>query len=123
MVWYLGGSIAEDGVNKDSATLIDECKNAIAKVFPDLKLQDPEFGSFRIDRAEGRQKNGSRPDRFVINTDNNLSMIWPTKLALAPLTAMHMQEILDKKITKSNEHNLHNSYPKPDIATPIWEKY
>lgn len=120
-LWYIGGNIAEDGMQKSENSLILELQQNLSAIFPKLQLKQPEFGCFKVNRVEGIQKNKKRPDSFVLNTKKNVSTIWPTKLALAPLCAMEMKSFLESKIYKSPNKNLEKSYPKPLIAKPIWE--
>ena len=83
MVYYLGGKIAEDGVNKEDNELIAEAKKLLKKN-TGLKLKGAEWQSIKIDRAEPEQKRGRLPDEsFVKNFDKTI-LCFPVKLALAP---------------------------------------
>ncbi|MBT6207385.1 MAG: FAD-dependent oxidoreductase, partial [Francisellaceae bacterium] len=120
-IWYIGGNLAETGADKNEKVLIDSLQQLLSEIFPNLILDAPEYGNFRISRTEGRQANGNRPNSFVINNQHNYSLLWPTKLALAPLSALAIQEYLDSKITKSPANTLSKKYPHPVIAAPPWE--
>lgn len=120
-VWYIGGNIAEDGVSQNDSSLILQLQQKLSSIFPKLQLQNPEFGCYRVNRIEGVQDNGQRPDSYTINTKNNFSAIWPTKLALAPLCALEIKTILENKISRSDIITLDKRYPQPQIAKPIWE--
>jgi hypothetical protein len=76
-----------------------------------------------IDRAEPLQKNGFKPDSFFSKNINNMTIAWPTKLALAPLLA---DEIIQQLKTLELVPQLFDlrelrCWPMPPLAKPIWE--
>ncbi len=95
-VWYLGGTLAEKGVEQTSAELIKSAKHELSTLMPWLDISEAQWSTLRIDRAEPRQQNFVRPDKaFVGAADNtpNLLVAWPTKLTLSPNLAT---ETLDR---------------------------
>src|SRR5262249_49353741 len=52
-VWYLGGELAESGVDRSESEQIEFAKRELAACFPDLQVGGWRFGTLRIDRAEG----------------------------------------------------------------------
>lgn len=93
MCWYLGGQLAEQGVEKNPAALIQEAKHELAALVSWLDWRQAQWATYRIDRAEPRQKNFVRPDHAFMErattADQNSSLTnvlvaWPTKLTLAP---------------------------------------
>lgn len=122
-IWYLGGSIAEDGVERDSEAQIKAARNELSSVFPWLDISKVEFSTFMIDRAEPLQKSGMKPESSFIKVINNMVVAWPTKLALAPKLAdeiiMHLEKIkLSPRLFDIRELR---SWPMPPLAKPIWE--
>ena len=76
-----------------------------------------------IDRAEPLQKNGFKPETSYSKTIHNMTIAWPTKLALAPKLA---QEVLDEIQKTHLEHKVFDtrelrSWPIPPLARPVWE--
>lgn len=124
-VWYLGGKIAEEGIHKSSAELIDFTKQELSSLFPNIDLGNATYATFLVDRAEAKQANGAKPNSTTMFSSHNYITAWPTKLAFAPLLA---QQILDKlqqdnivpQFTTSNlqQYNL----LAPNIALPIWDQ-
>src|SRR3990167_3368504 len=122
-IWYLGGQIAEDGITRDSDAQIKAARTELQALFPWLDFSGAIFFTFIIDRAEPLQKNGYKPETSYTKTIQNMTIAWPTKLALAPKLA---QEILiqiqaahiQPKIFDTRELR---SWPIPPLARPIWE--
>jgi len=112
IVWYMGGQLAEDGVNKSDAELISAAKNELNDLIPWLELEHAEWGVLEINRAEIQKPGTTRPDSFSIETNNNIITAWPTKLALSPALADALLEILDQGNTTIN----------PDLYLPPWEQ-
>lgn len=122
-VWYLGGKLAEDGVNLDQSTQIKKAQQELADIFPQLDLHNANWASFLVDRAEAKQPNGTKPDSATVLSEKDKIIAWPTKLALAPVLADQICAIL-------KQENIKPKYPMPDlsgfpkaqIATPIWDQ-
>lgn len=122
-IWYLGGSLAEDGIHKDSETQIEAARKELATLFPWLDFSTSEFQTFMIDRAEPLQKNGLKPDSSYLKTIKNMTIAWPTKLALAPKLANDILKYLQKiKLeSKWNDSRELRAWPLPPLAKPIWD--
>ena len=121
LVYYLGGKIAEDGVNKEDNELIAEAKKLLKKN-TGLKLKGAEWQSIKIDRAEPEQKRGRLPDEsFVKNFDKTI-LCFPVKLALAPQMAWAVREMLKKeKIKPRFKQSKIQELPKAKLKEPFWE--
>ncbi len=96
MVWYLGGELAESGVNKNQKEQIDFAKLELEKLLPWVDLSCAEFSSFYINRAEVWSENKARPDGPFVKKINNFQVVWPTKLTFAPQAANLVLENLEK---------------------------
>ena len=94
-VWYIGGEPAELGVKQSPEALIAATR---ARLQQDLAWLDfspkpsLQWATWRINRAEGQQSTGQRPNQPVIQCSDNLCMAWPTKLAFAPLLSDQIQQ-------------------------------
>lgn len=122
-IWYLGGLLAEDGVNRESDEQIKVAREELKALFPWLDFSNAEFATFMIDRAEPKQKNGFKPETSFIKTIQNITIAWPTKLALAPKLAEEIMQHLQKHHV---DHHLFDnrelrSWPMPPLARPVWE--
>lgn len=123
VVWYMGGMLAENGIHLSSEEQIKATRAELKSLFPWMDFADAEFASFIIDRAEPKQAGALKPESSSVQTINNVTIGWPTKLVLAPKLA---QEVLDD-IRKRNikpalcELTGLRAWPMPAVAPPIWE--
>lgn len=120
-VWYLGGGLAETGVDRSDAEQIQAAQAELADVLPWVNLQGAQWGSFLINRAEADQ-GGKRPDDCTAVRWQNTVVAWPTKLTLAPALA---QEVI-KKLTLPERAAATGAmesiaWPAPPFARAVWE--
>lgn len=97
-VWYLGGSLAEDGVARDESAQIDAARSAVRECLPWVDCSRASWATLRVDRAEGRTATGKRPDTPIvshISAAGQTLAVWPTKLALAPAAAGRVFDLLE----------------------------
>ncbi|MBT8130407.1 MAG: FAD-dependent oxidoreductase, partial [Gammaproteobacteria bacterium] len=94
IVWYLGGQLAEDGVRRSDQEQITKARQELARLLPWQNLDAAQWAILDIDRAEVRHEDGHRPDTFYIDQQGDIITAWPTKLALAPLLAGELVEML-----------------------------
>lgn len=90
IVWYLGGQLAEDGVNRSDTEQINLAKKELAELIPWLDLSSSQWAVLDIDRAEVMKEGSKRPDTFFAEGINDVITAWPTKMALAPVLAEHI---------------------------------
>ncbi len=123
-VWYLGGSVAESGINLDQQQQITKAKKLINKVFPWLNTNHWQWQSFMVNRAEPLQAKNSRPEHSYYASINNIIIGWPVKMALAPMLCDKISEYL-KEIKFTSKYKQLNTgelnLTKPSIAQPIWD--
>ena len=121
-VWYLGGEIAEQGVQQSPGQLIDAARTKLQEIFPWCDFSGAEWATLPVDRAELRQEDGSRPDDPGISARHNILMCWPTKLTLAPNLANTVLDILQaEKLTPTEPIMQLDFLDKPGIASTPWE--
>ena len=123
-IWYLGGQIAETGLEKDQNTQIAYAQQELTNLFPWVDLKNATWSSFFINRAEAKQKFAKKPEGIDINTYQNFSIGWPTKLALAPVFARKILEQLkiNNIVPLNNYLSLANNLIRPKIAPTIWDQ-
>ncbi len=83
-VWYLGGELAESGVNLTKEEQISHSKALLKSLIPHLNVEALIWDTLRINRAETALQTGVRPDDVFVSEQNGLMIGFPTKLALAP---------------------------------------
>ena len=94
---YLGGQLAEDGVEQVDLTLCHRAERAVQEALGWLKPQIQSTHVFRINRAEPSTREGHRPDTAFVSKVHRLIIAWPTKLALAPALADQVIPLLDEE--------------------------
>jgi glycerol-3-phosphate dehydrogenase len=116
-IWYLGGQLAEEGVHRDKDAQIHAAQELIQKQFPWFTLENPQWDTLFINRAEGFN-HGKRPESVMVNTLDNVIVAWPTKLTFAPLLA----DEICKRLSAPNDinENLLIDLAKPNIANTVW---
>lgn len=123
-VWYLGGDLAEAGIDRSQDEQIQEARKTLHKLLPWIELDQPRWATFHVNRAEPKQSSLTRPDSAFAASAANLIISWPTKLALAPDLADQVLALLGEQsvqpgpdTTAERPENL----PHPTIAEPLWE--
>jgi glycerol-3-phosphate dehydrogenase len=110
IVWYMGGQLAEEGVNKSDVEQINAAQDELKVLIPWLELKDMQWGVLDINRAEIKKMGTSRPDSFSIEKNKNVITAWPTKMALAPALADVLVEMIDEE----------NMAAEADLSFPDW---
>jgi glycerol-3-phosphate dehydrogenase len=118
-VWYIGGQPAEQGVGKPAADVIAATRHELADLLPWVDFSGMEWATWHVERAEGSQPDGSRPDQPVFRHIANVTAAWPTKLAFAPMLAARLQSELG--VAKSGAAQPAEALPTPPVATSIWD--
>ena len=124
-VWYLGGNLAETGVEFDKATQIDAAKAMVKELLPWVDLGQAEWNSFMIHRAEPQQSAMLRPDSAFVHSKGNLVTCWPTKLALTPNLVDDVMATFSRDKIQP-KHGLDYSQlqflPRPPVSIPVWQE-
>lgn len=123
-VWYIGGQVAEDGIELDSVTQIETVRKELKELFPWINFSNTQFATFFVDRAEGLQSDGRRPDSCYVKEVQNVLAAWPTKLALAPKLSDEIIQNLKKSDVKPHAADLRalRAWPIPALAKPVWDE-
>ena len=122
IVWYLGGQLAEDGVERTEAQQIQTAQTELGQLMPWLDLTQTQWATLRIDRAEPRQPDGKRPDTSFFDDTRGVITTWPTKMALAPkLAADVLQHFEQTGVSASGRQTLPD-WPRPAFAVLPWQE-
>lgn len=124
IVWYIGGEPAEKAVQQTPQQAIQTTEALLKKVLPWLATQGLLWSSYRINRAEGIQTQGQRPNTPIYHQFANLVFAWPTKLAFAPLLADQLCALMPNSQIKTStaESDFSTNFATPPIATPLWQR-
>jgi hypothetical protein len=119
-VWYIGGDVAEVGIDLTSDAVIADAIKRLARYFPNLSLTGVTGASVLISRHESATPDQRIPDGPAIKAGNvpNSLVAWPTKLAYAPMLADAVIEALDDPAGLATA-DLPGA--PPPIAQPPWE--
>lgn len=125
-VWYLGGSLAEQGAGMAADELIELSKQELQTLIPWVNLDGADWATLPVERAEPLQPNFVRPDNAYIAPAAgvaNLLVGWPTKLTLAPNLANQALGLLAAAGIKpsANSIHLHDYLPYAELAKTPWE--
>jgi len=126
-VWYLGGEIAESGMQRSPQEQQAEAARQLRDTFPWVDFSGARWGSFFINRAEPRLSNLQRPDTAYLHASGPLLVTWPTKLTLTPdlgdsvCAELARQGLAPAAHTASAAALLSRHFPFPGIAKPRWE--
>lgn len=120
-VWYLGGDIAERGVDMSEPALIDAGKKELAQLFPWIDFSAAQFAGVRIDRAEPAQNALAKPDSAFAQRDKNIVVSWPTKLTLAPDLGDRVIALLKDLPPSHQPLAIDPSVPRARIGAPAWQ--
>lgn len=123
-VWYLGGGLAEEGVKRDRRAQIHAARRELEALLPWVDWSAAEFATFMIQRAEAAQAGGSRPATPTISRDGRVIAAWPTKLALAPLLAEQIEQVLQTLELQPRPLDLQPlaDWPRPTLAAYPWDR-
>ncbi|WP_455212050.1 FAD-dependent oxidoreductase [Kaarinaea lacus] len=122
IVWYLGGQLAEDGVNRSVSEQIKYAKNEISELLPWLDLTDIEWAILDIDRAEAKQPGGKRPEGVFAEYHDKVITGWPTKMVLAPKLADDIVTLLNKNAVSPSGISALPNWLHPGYATLPWQQ-
>ena len=86
-----------------------------------VDLGSGSFDTCRIDRAEGRADDAARPDLPVILDLGGVIAVWPTKLALAPLAAARVVELVEASGLEPTPGTGLTGVVEPVVGTRPWE--
>ncbi len=121
-VWYLGGALAEDGVELDTQTQIQKAQKMLRSLFPWLSFDECVFSTLRIDRAEPAQTEKSRPDTPFVKRFGNVMVCWPIKLTLTPMMGDMILKMIDAPTSASSRNTRMNRSFDFDISPSPWDQ-
>ena len=126
IVWYLGGAIAESGIDKSKSEQIKAAQKLMRQTFPWMNLSDAKWESFLINRSEADIQSGFRPDDAIVKDERNILVTWPTKLTLVPSLAdkvlTHAARLEKSLLAETISLNkLRSLFDTPSLASSHWD--
>lgn len=121
-LWSIGGRLAELGATRARDEQLDQARRELRECLPWIDLARAQLATFRIDRAEGLDSRGQRPDTPQVRREGRLIACWPTKLVLAPLAAdAVLAALAGAGVEPSHASRGEVDAPRPGVALPPWE--
>ena len=122
VVWYLGGQLAEDGVDRSDDAQIEQAKAELSELIPWLDQSKCQWAILGIDRAEVKKPGTKRPDTFFVQLQDRVITAWPTKMALSPIMAERILELINNEKLSCVDAAELPSWPKPSYASLPWNE-
>ncbi|XOV83634.1 MAG: FAD-dependent oxidoreductase [bacterium] len=115
--WYLGGQLADKGVERSDDEQLATARRELATCVPWLDWQHAQFEILTVNRAEPLQASGIKPDEAYVARRKDFIQCFPTKLTLAP-------DLGDKLINELDPPRystpLKTSHPQAEIGVSPW---
>lgn len=119
-LWYVGGDLAETS-GRSEGEQVEIAKSRFQQLLPWVDFSGAEWSAFKIDRAEPEAGGKERPSGAFCETHENVSVAWPTKLALIPdLAKKLLSEISRAGLTPQNPQP-ELELPRPAIGRSPWD--
>jgi len=120
IVWYMGGQIAEEGIERSDSEQISFARKELDELMPWLDFSKAQWACIDINRAEPKIDKGKRPDTSFFAEQFNIITAWPTKLALAPRLANDIESHLKNSHVNASGLTPLDKFIRPDIAQLPW---
>lgn len=122
VVWHLGGEVAERGIERTESEQVDACREVIAETMAWVEMRGAEWSSYMVERAEGRTRDGKRPEGSVVRRAGNVIAAWPTKLALAPACVDEIVGMLEVDGLRGGVAGDWSGLERAEVGKPPWEE-
>lgn len=123
IIWYMGGQLAEEGINRTEEEQINEAKKELRALMPWLDFSVMQWATLNINRAEPKQKEGKRPASSFFYEEDDVITTWPTKMALSPKLAEDvLNQLQDSNVIKSGIKDLPEFSHTPFAELPWLEE-
>lgn len=123
VVWYLGGDLAEQGVERSDDAQLAAGRAELNKLFPWLDFSTAQLATLDVVRAEPRQQSLVKPDNAYARRDKNLIIAWPTKLTLAPDLGDRVMALVEESgLQKSAPITVPAELKQAPMGVPYWHR-
>ncbi|KGD65203.1 FAD-binding oxidoreductase [Alcanivorax nanhaiticus] len=123
VVWYLGGDLAEQGVERSDEEQLAAGRAELDKLFPWLDFSKAQLATLDVVRAEPKQQSLVKPDNAYARRDKNLIITWPTKLTLAPDLGDRVMALIEESGLQPGEAmTLPEELKQAPMGVPYWHR-
>lgn len=120
-VWYLGGSVAEEGATKSDDEAIRFARSEMEDMFPLINWAEKEWATWAGDRAEPFDEKGVLPPGPHVHQRGQVLLAWPTKLTFTPALADRVMAWMESKNIVPHEKSPLPDLPLADVGSYPWE--
>lgn len=121
-IWYLGGSLAEQGAAMTGDETIAFAKKELAEIFPDVDWHEKEWATWMCDRAEPFSAKGDLPPGPALHQRGRVLLAWPSKLTFAPALADAVFDWMKDKDIRPAAKDAPPDFPPSPVAAFPWEE-
>jgi glycerol-3-phosphate dehydrogenase len=123
VVWYLGGDLAERGVERTDEEQLHAGREELSHLFPWLDFSNAQFATLDVTRAEPKQHALVKPDNAYARRDQNLIIAWPTKLTLAPDLGDRVMALVEETGLQPGEPlTIPPALQRAPMGVPYWHR-
>lgn len=123
VVWYLGGDLAERGVERSDEEQLAAGRDELKQLFPWLDFSQAQFAVLNVTRAEPKQQALVKPDNAYAHRDQNLIVAWPTKLTLAPDLGDRVMALVEENgLTPGEPLTIPAELEPAPMGVPYWHR-
>lgn len=121
-IWYLGGGVAEKGVDMDEDEHIAFADKEMRDLFPQLDWDTVLWSSWDVDRAEAYDPQGHLPPGPQIKEYGDAIVVWPSKMTFAPALSVYMARWLDQwALAPAEKRGESLPFKAPPVGLYPWE--
>ncbi len=119
--WYVGGGIAETGIDRNRDQQIVACRKELQAVLPWFDFSACQWSTLMLNRTEVQTTGNKRPDDCYVDARESVITVWPTKLAFAPKVASEVIAGLEEAgVSPSGDQSERPDWQEPELATWPW---
>lgn len=124
-VWYLGGQVAERGLQRRPQALLQEARQLLKRLLPQVALTGAQFALLPARRVETQpsQPENQRQRPLGVFQSGKLIAAWPTQLTQVPPVVDNVLKLLQKDKLRPSPADLGPlaDWPRPKLADYPWE--
>ena len=118
-VWHIGGELAEKGPAMDPEAFARHARDEVLACLPGVSLQEAEWSSYPVDRAEPRTPDARRPSTAHVQANGSVVVTWPVKLVLAPRAAL--SAVAHARQDRGGADRWPDGWTVPPLASRPWQ--
>jgi glycine/D-amino acid oxidase-like deaminating enzyme len=120
-IWQIGGELSEKWASTSGEDFFDALTTELDRVLPGLDLSGTEVADYAAVRAEAANEEIRRPSGVQVSQlQPGFVLAWPTKLAMAPLLAEEVVELVSPGAQAATIPPV--EWQRARVGVPPWER-